>query len=313
MLMKPVHQVKTKPGMTTDELCKELSKAGVMGAGRVGKAVDVLEKAISDKECTVFFGLAGCMVPGGMQQILIDMINDGWLDAIVTTGAMVVHDIVEALGTKHEICDTMNDAELHKKGVNRLFDSSLPQNAYMKLEDWLRPVLDKVPREEISIREFLEVLGKNIPSENSWLKTAVSKNIPVFSPGFFDSGLGVMTYFYHQEGPKNHLNISALKDIGEPIKLVQDSKKSAAFLIGGGVPKNHIIQAAQFIDKGHTYGVQITTDRPEPGGLSGASLHEGISWGKFGEASEMVDVIADATIALPLITSALKERLSQSK
>ncbi|MFH1450521.1 MAG: deoxyhypusine synthase family protein [archaeon] len=307
--MKPVHQIKTKVGMTTDELCRELSGAGVMGAGRVGKAVDVLEKAIKDKGCTTFFGLAGCMVPGGMQQIIIDMINDGWLDAIVTTGAMVVHDIVEALGTKHEICEHFDDAKLHKEGKNRLFDSSLPQDAYLKLEDWLRPVLDKVPREEISICEFLKILGENIPGENSWLKAAVNKRIPVFSPGFFDSGLGVMTYFYHQEGPKNHLNISALKDIGEPIKMVQDSERSAAFLVGGGVPKNHIIQAAQFIDKGHTYGVQITTDRPEYGGLTGASLQEGISWGKFGEASEMVDVIADATIVLPIISAALKERL----
>ena len=307
--MKPVHQVKTKKGMTTDELCKELSGAGVMGAGRVGKAVDILEKAIRDEECNVFFGFAGCMVPGGMQQILIDMINDGWLNCIVTTGAMVVHDIVEALGIKHEICDTFDDAELHKKGVNRLFDSSLPQDAYLKLEDWLRPVLDKVPREEVSIREFLEVLAANIPSENSWLKAAHEKKIPVFSPGFTDSGLGVMAYFYNQESPQNHLNISALKDIGEPINLVQDSKKSCAFLVGGGVPKNHIIQAAQFSDRGHNYGVQITTDRPEYGGLTGCTMSEGISWGKYSKESEIVDVYADATIILPIISAALKGRL----
>jgi len=307
--MKPVHQVKTKKGMTTDELCKELSGAGVMGAGRVGKAVDILEKAIRDKECNVFFGLAGCMVPGGMQQILIDMINDDWLNCIVTTGAMVVHDIVEALGISHEICDTFDDAELHKRGVNRLFDSSLPQDAYLKLEDWLRPVLDKVPREEISIREFIEVLAANIPSENSWLKAAYEKKIPVFSPGFTDSGLGVMTYFYHQEGPKNHLNINALKDIGEPINLVQDSKKSCAFLVGGGVPKNHIIQAAQFSGRGHNYGVQITPDAPEYGGLTGCTMSEGISWGKYSESSKIVDVYADATIILPIISAALKERL----
>jgi len=307
--MKPVHQVKTKPGMTTDELCKELAKAGVMGAGRVGKAVDILEKAISDLECNVFFGLAGCMVPGGMQQIMIDMINDGWLNCIVTTGAMVVHDIVEALGIKHEICEHISDAELHKKGINRLFDSSLPQDAYLKLEDWLRPILDKVPREEISIKEFLEILAQNIPGETSWLKAAYEKNIPVFSPGFTDSGLGVMTYFYYQESPNNNINLNALKDIGEPITLVQDSKKSCAFLVGGGVPKNHIIQAAQFSDRGHNYGVQITTDRPEYGGLTGCTMSEGISWGKYSEESEIVDVYADATIVLPIISAALKERL----
>ncbi|MFH1424313.1 MAG: deoxyhypusine synthase family protein [archaeon] len=307
--MKPIKQIKTKPGMSVDELCKELTQAGVMGAGRVGKAVDILEKAISDKDCTTFFGLAGCMIPGGQRQIITDMIRDGWLNCIVTTGAMVVHDIVEALNVKHEIVDTMDDAELRKQGTNRLFDSSLPQNAYEKLEDWLRPVLDALPREEISIQEFLSHLAKNVDDENSWFRAAYDMKVPVFSPGFFDSGLGVMTYFYNQESPKNHLNISALKDIGEPIKLVQDSKKSCAFLIGGGVPKNHIIQAAQFVDRGHDYGVQITTDRPEYGGLTGASLSEGISWGKFGEASEMVDVVADATIVLPVISAALKERL----
>lgn len=307
--MKPVKQIKTKAGMSCDELCKELSEAGVMGAGRVGKAIDILEKAISDPDCTVFFGLAGCMIPGAQRQIITDMLRDEWLDCVITTGAMIVHDIVEALGTKHEIIDTFDDAELHKKGVNRLFDSSLPQGAYLKLEDWLRPILDKMPREELSIREFLEHLAKNVEDENSWLRAAYDMKVPVFSPGFFDSGLGCMTYFYHQESPNNKLNLSALKDTGEPIKMVQDSIRSAAFLIGGGVPKNHIIQAAQFIDRGHNYGVQITTDRPEYGGLSGASMEEGVSWGKFSESSETVDVICDATIALPLITAALKERL----
>ena len=307
--MRPVKQIKTKPGMSVDELAKEMSGAGVMGAGRLGKAVDILEKAVSDEDCKVYFGLAGCMIPGGMRQIISDMLRDGWLDCVVTTGAMVVHDIVEALGTKHEIVDTFDDAKLHEKGINRLFDSSLPQDAYMKLEDWLVPVLDKASREEISTREFLEILAENVKDEDSWLRSAYDMKVPVYSPGFFDSGIGVMTYFYHQESPQKNLNISALKDIGEPINMVRDAKKSCAFLVGGGVPKNHIIQAAQFTDLGHNYGVQITTDRPEYGGLTGASMQEGISWGKFSEESETSDVVCDATIALPIISAALKHRL----
>lgn len=307
--MKSVHQIKTKLGMTVDELVREMENAGVMGAGRIGKAVDIAEKMISDKDCKVMFGLAGCMVPGGQRQIITDMIRDGWLDAIVTTGAMVVHDVVEALGSKHEQVDSFDDVKLHEQGINRLYDSSLPQDAYPKLEDWLRPALEEMPKEEISTRELLHYLGSRVKDKDSWLRAAHDMKIPVFSPGFFDSGMGVMGYFYHQESPNNKLLVNAVKDIGEPIDMVINSKSTGAFLIGGGVPKNHIIQAAQFTDKGHKYGIQITTDRPEPGGLSGASLHEGISWGKFGEASEMVDVICDATIALPIISAAVKGRL----
>jgi deoxyhypusine synthase len=187
----------------------------------------------------------------------------------------------------------------------------MPQFAYESMEDWLRPALEEMPKDEISIRELLYYLGGRVEDKNSWLRAAHDKKIPVFSPGFFDSGLGCMSYFYHQEGKKNKLNINAVKDVGEPIDMVMNAKRTGAFMIGGGVPKNHIIQAAQFIDSGHTYGVQITTDRPEPGGLSGASLQEGVSWGKFNQTSEMVDVICDATIALPIISAALKERLKK--
>ena len=307
--MKKVHQIKTEPGMSVNELVLEMGKAGVMGAGRIGMAVDVAEKMISDKGCKVMFGLAGCMVPGGQRQIIVDMIRDGWLDLVVTTGAMVVHDVVEALGSSHEQVESFDDAKLHEQGINRLYDSSLPQDAYLKLEDWLKPALEEMPKEEVSTRELLHYLGGKVPDKDSWLRAAHDMKVPVFSPGFFDSGLGVMSYFHHQESPNSRLLVNAVKDIGEPIDMVVNSESTGAFLLGGGVPKNHIIQAAQFTDKGHKYGVQITTDRPEPGGLSGASLHEGISWGKFGEASKMVDVICDATIALPIISAALKARL----
>ena len=99
--LTPVHHVQAKKGMTVSEALAEMSKAGVMGGGRLGKAADIYEKMVKDKDCKKFFGLAGAMVPGGMKQIIIDMINDGYIDVLVTTGANLTHDLGEAIGYRH--------------------------------------------------------------------------------------------------------------------------------------------------------------------------------------------------------------------
>jgi deoxyhypusine synthase len=148
-----------------------------------------------------------------------------------------------------------------------------------------------------------EILAKENIGKDSILRACFEKNIPLFCPAIADSGIGLMMWGRIAEGKKNRIN--AFNDMKEIIDIAWTSKKTGIIYIGGGVPKNFIQQSLQF-SKGADYGIQISTDRMEPGGSSGAPLKEGISWGKMNANAKFVDVFCDATIALPLVFGAVK-------
>lgn len=301
--MKQVKPVKTNNKMSVNSLIKEFETAG-FNARRLSESINVLEKMIKDKECNKFLGVAGAMVPAGMKQILIDMILDNWFDVLVITPANLTHDLIEHAGSFHYIgTSKADDKKLNDEEINRIYDVFMPNKAYEKLEDWCKKVFSELP-EKLSVKEFLWELGKRSPG--TILHACYEKKVPVFCPAISDSGLGMQVVFWKQE---HKLSIDAFDDLRELVDIAWTSKKAGALLIGGGVPKNHIIQSLQFTPNSMSYAVQITTDRPESGGLSGAELREGISWGKLNKNAEYVDLICDATIALPIISACLKERL----
>jgi len=303
---RTVSPVRVSKGISADRLIREFEKSGVMGAGRIARATNILEKAIRDK-CTLFMGFAGAMVPGGMKQVVIDMLRAGWVDVLVSTGANLTHDLVEALGFHHyQGSPDIDDRLLNKKRIDRIYDSFMPDDVYPALEDFTQRVFPTMP-EQMNIREFLWELGKAMPRKlPSILRTCYEHKIPLFCPAISDSGIGLQVWNYIQQ---HKLEVSAFDDLKEILDIAWTSKKACVLYIGGGVPKNYIQQAMQLSPKAASYGVQITMDRPEPGGSSGAVLREGISWGKMNSNAEFVDVICDATIALPLIVAGLKSRL----
>ena len=302
--MKEVKHISVKDKMTVNELILEMESSGVMGAGRISRAVSVFEAMLKDKDCKIFLGVAGAMVPGGMRNIIIDMLKNHHIHVLVTTGATLTHDLVEALGFKHyQGTHQVSDEELRKKGFVRMFDSYMPEKVYEKLEDFCKTIFKGI-KTDLNIKEFLWEIGKHV-KEESILSTCFKEKIPLFCPALSDSGLGLQVWNYIQE---NKLNVDAFDDLKEILDIAWTAKKSGVFYVGGGVPKNYIQQAMQF-SKEASYGIQITTDRPEFGGSSGAELREGISWGKLDPKANFVDVYCDATIALPLIYAAVKERL----
>src|SRR3989344_3356998 len=303
--MKPVNHIKIKSAMSVNELAKQMDSAGVLGAGRVGKAVNICEAMIKDKDCRVFLGLAGPLVPGGMREIIINMIENKWVDAIVTTGATLTHDLAEALGYRHyQGKADADDAELFKKGFDRIYESYMPNKIYERMEDFIAKNFENL-KEKKSITEFLWELGR-LTQNRSIAKACFESRIPLFCPAISDSGIGLMIWGQLAKGKS--IETRAFEDLREIIDIAWTSKKCGVIYFGGGVPKNYIQQAMQFSKKA-SYGVQITMDRPEPGGSSGAELREGISWGKMNPKAKFVDLICDATIAMPIIYAALKERL----
>jgi len=300
--MEPVKHIKIKKDMKINELVEGMKNCG-FGARKLGKAVEVIEKMFSDSECKVLMGIAGAMVPGGMKKIIVDLIKTKKIDVLVTTGANLTHDLIEALGESHYHCDSWDDDKFHKKGYDRIYNVLMKNHVYEKLEDFFEENWEKL-KNCSNIKEFLlkigKILSKENIGENSILRTCYEKEVPIYCPAISDSGIGLIVWGRIAKGDK--INVNAFSDLVEIIDYSWKNKKKGVIYIGGGVPKNYIQQSLQF-SSGADYGVQITTDKVESGGSSGAPLEEGKSWGKLKENARFVDVNCDATIAMPIVFS----------
>lgn len=305
--LKPIKALEIEPNLKVSELTNRFQDIG-FGAGKIHQATNILKQMKQNQECKVFFGLAGAMIPAGMKKIVIDMINNNYINVLVSTGANLTHDLIEALGEHHyQGKSNVDDAELNKKDIDRIYNVFMKNKVYEKLEDFFEKNWEEISKTK-DIKEFLWKLGELLPetesANNSILKTCYKKQIPIFCPAISDSGIGLMVWGNIVKGKE--INVNAFEDMKEIIDLAWTAKKSGVIYIGGGVPKNYIQQSLQF-SKGAEYGIQITTDRVESGGSSGAPLKEGISWGKLNKQAKFVDVFCDATIALPLIYASVKE------
>ena len=307
MLLPKIRQFSLSGKVTVNELVRHWEATSVMGGGALARCVAILEAMIRDRQCTVFFGQAGALVPGGMRGILIDMLERGWIDVFVATGATFTHDLGEALGYSHyQGSAYADDAKLQKLGYDRMYDSYMPNTIYEGLEDFFKKNWEQLSTQD-SIKDFLWKIGELTPHK-SLLKVCHEKRIPVFCPAIADSGIGLMMWGRLAEGKA--AKVKAFEDLRDIMDIAWNVKKAGVFYLGGGVPKNFIQQAMQLAPKSAGYGVQITMDRPEPGGSSGAELKEGISWGKMHPRATHQNLICDVTIALPIMYAALVERLS---
>lgn len=314
---REVKGVRIVDHMCVDELVEGL-RGCAFGAGRLAKAVAIYKEMLKE-ETTKFVGIAGALVPAGMRNILSEMIRERYVDVVVTTGANLVHDLIEALGEHHYTFDDVgsngdipiDDVRLRKHGFDRIYDVVVHEAAFARLEDFLRGVFEELEHKKYSINELLTVIGENLSDRDSLLRSAVESGVPVFCPSIADSMIGLHIWMYKQTGS---LEIDAFTDMKELVELFCDSKRTGALILGGGVPKNFIFQAAMVAPRergreGLDYVIQITTKTPEDGSLSGATLEEAQSWGKIGEKARVVTLYCDATIALPILMAAVRDRM----
>ncbi|NOZ82438.1 MAG: deoxyhypusine synthase [Euryarchaeota archaeon] len=310
MKLQRVEHVELGERMSVDELMRAYARAGVLGAGALGKACNILEEMVRSR-ATLFLGIAGCVVAGGMRRVITELIRMGAVSAVVTNGASVVHDVIEALGGEHyagSFC--AGDAELHERGIGRMGNVYTKVESFTAFEDYMQGLLGSMSeqqRSNLSIRELLSEIGASLQDRHSFLRAAHEMKVPVFSPAITDSMVGLQLFFFSQN---NSLVLNAVKDMREMAQLVIEAERVGALFLGGGVPKHYILGAC-LLRGGIDYGIQITLDREEAGSLSGARLEEGISWGKTAKHARVVSVTGDVTLVLPLLVASLRERMRE--
>jgi deoxyhypusine synthase len=303
-----VSHIKLTKHMSLSDLAKQMEAVKVLGPGRFGKAVAILGALFKDEHCVKLISLAGPIVPGGLRTIIADLIDGGLLNGVVTTGANVTHDLLEALGHRHiagtELAD---DNKLKRLGLSRIYDLLVSQKGIEHLEKASHRMLDRIPetrRHNIASYELLWEFGKQIRDKQSILHTAQKRKVPVFCPGIFDSMLGLNLWTYSR---LHTLFVNPFKDFSRLVDLTYEKKRVGAIILGGGMPKHHVLIANSYRG-GVDAAIQITLDRPEGGGASGAPLEEAISWGKIKTPSKLVTIVGDATVIFPLLTQAARER-----
>jgi len=311
--LRYVKHMRLQTGMSVSQLVKEMNAAGVLGAGNVGKATELVSEMFSDPDYAVFLTLAGAIVPAGFRRLISDLIEKEYINVLITTGSNMVHDMVEALGYRHIVGTfAAEDRRLRRENIGRIGDIYIEQKAFQSLEKWLYQTVEAIPEEKrrrISAAELLNEIGKRIKDKESLLAVAAQKNVPIICPAFVDSIAGFQLWMFGQD---KTLRIDPLLDVSQLMGKVYEAQKSGIIILGGGVPKHFALFANTFRG-GVDAAVQITMDRPEPGGLSGASLEEAISWGKIKPKGRAATVVCDITIAFPLIVAAALENVEKRR
>lgn len=300
-----VQQMNIKEGMSIKELLEEMGKAGALGAGRIHRATNLMAEVMADQDTAVFLSVAGPMVPGGLRKVIRNLIHDGHVQALITSGANITHDLLEAFGGAHYRGLDHDDEKLCDMGMGRIGDIYTSSEDFEVFEKRMVPLITCISQEKshLTIQEFIKEIGLLLQDDESIIRTAALKDVPIYAPGIVDSMLGLQLWMYTQENP---LQLDAVGDMHRLSDQVFDSQKVATVILGGGLPKHYAL-ASNLIKGGVDAAIQITMDRSETGSLSGAPLEEAKSWAKARAGSNLVTVIGDATIIFPLMVAGARE------
>ncbi len=302
------------------ELLSEMAKTGFQGR-KMGEVFEVWEEMLRKKNLTIIMGYAGSLSTTGMWKVVAWLMEKRFIDVLVSTGANVSEDILEAMGgSYYRGSPLVDDSDLLRNKVDRFYDVLADELEYRKMETLVQDFLSELdPNYTYSSREFLHIFGEKLLGMgiNSIITKAYEKKIPVFSPAIADSGYGVAMVLARRNGVK--IKIDHAKDLDEMTAICERGKGTGVIYIGGGVPKDftQLATVVRTLTLGgqteipHDYAIQITADSPQWGGLSGCTLEEAVSWGKVAADGRKVTCYCDATIALPILAHGLGEKVKE--
>ncbi len=303
-----VNPINVTNHMKVSDLINEFDKSGVLGAGRVGRACNILTDMIQDEDMKVFMSLGGPLIPGGMRNIVTQMIENHHVDLIVSSGANITHDLVEAFGGSHYRHEGRDDEDLNEDGIGRIADINVGSDDFTIFETEIIRIFEKISSQKthISIQELLHEVGLMVDDENSFVAAAAKNNVPIFAPGLIDSMMGLQLWIFNQD---HDFVVDAVADMHYLSDIVFEAERVGAILLGGGLTKHYTL-ASNVIKGGLDAAIQVTMDRPEAGSLGGAPLEEAKSWAKARCGSSLASVVGDVTVIFPLIYAACLDKIS---
>jgi deoxyhypusine synthase len=317
MKKHPVRDIEYSKNMTTNQLIAAFYNSGGFTAKKVADGVDILQHMIQEKSCIKFLSFPACIVSTGTRGIIKELLKRKLFDVVITTTGTLDHDLARVWKNYYHGSFMADDSILHQQGINRLGNIFIPLECYGTiLEEKIQPILDELYQEKQkwSTKDLIWEFGKRLQKEKhgkeSLIYWAWKNKIPIFIPGITDGAFGSQLWMYYQD--HRTFTIDLFKDEQDLSDLVFTAKKTGAFVIGGGISKHHVIWWNQFCN-GLSYAVYITTAVEHDGSLSGAQTREAISWGKIAERAKNITIEGDATVLLPLMVSALFERMQINK
>ncbi len=283
----------------------------------LGVAFEVWKKMLGD-DCTIIMGMSGAMVPAGMRRVVVRMIENRLIDCLVSTGANFFHDIHETLGNFHyQGSPHVDDCMLAENLVDRMYDVFADEEKFREHDRWIGKFAAGLDQSRpYTTREFLNLLGRELANdarEDGVVSAAAKAGVPLYCPAIGDSSIGIGIATNRWEGG-NRLMFDVILDVLETARIAAESKATGVIYFGGGTPKNFVQQTEVTLlvmkenAEGHKYAIQIVTDAPHWGGLSGCTFEEAQSWGKISRTANMVTCNCDSTIAMPLLATALLEQ-----
>jgi deoxyhypusine synthase len=311
-LQTPIEPFTVGAGLTADQILVRMERISFQGRN-LATAYHIWQKMLQD-DVTIFLGMAGALSAGGLRLIVAHLILNRYIDCLVSTGANLYHDLHETRGQRHYVGSPhADDAALAAERIDRVYDTYASEEEFIANDSWIADFASSLDPRPYTSREFLHLLGGHLwqtTGRDGILTAAYRAQVPIFCPAIADSSIGMGLSQARQKKPDTGC-IDVIGDIVESANIIIRRPRTASIVLGGGTPKNFInqasVQAEFYSDEvgGHRYALQIVTDVPHFGGASGSSLEEAQSWGKLATGSAKVSVHADATIALPLLVSAL--------
>ncbi|VVB55398.1 putative deoxyhypusine synthase [uncultured archaeon] len=296
-------------GSTTLEECLKNSAALGFQATNLDNAAQLLRR-MSEENCTTFLTFTGNLMATGLRGTFIDLVKSGFVDVVVTTGGAIDHDIIRCF-EEYPLGDfNLDDVELHKKNINRIGNILVPNKCYERLEKALQPWLLKAYKKNkiTNPRDFIQLVGEELKrkgKKDSFIVSCLDAGVPIFSPGLIDSAIGLQMFMFKQNHRDFSLDVTG--DMQAIFDLVFESERTGALIVGGGISKHYTL-GVNLLRGGLDYSVYVTTAAEYDGSLSGAAPKEAKSWGKLKERGQSAVVYGDATILLPILSSAVLKK-----
>ena len=288
-----------------DSILRGMASSGGFESRNLAAGIDILRRMRSESNCTKFLSFVGALISTGTRGIVRDMLKNKMFDVVITTCGALDHDIAKSYDKYYAGDFRMDDEMLLKRNVHRLGNVLVPMDNYGPLiEEKVQSALKEMyasGKRGVATYEITDHMGSTL-DESSFLYWAHKNKIPVIVPGIVDGAVGSQVWLFHQQ--HRDFKIDILKDQNRLSDIVFESKKTGAFMVGGGISKHHTLWWNQYRG-GLDYAVYITTAPEWDGSLSGALVSEAISWGKVTTKARQTTIHGEASTLLPFIYAAL--------